>query len=333
MDRFFRGVGLWCVFATAMGCKPAGTVVSFQHNRTGAGTPVAHFGDDSITVEELQERFLEMSPYARARYQTAEQRKEYVEGMARSEVLAQEAIRRGLQNDPDVVEAAKRVMVQKLIQKDAEAKNTPATDTELTEFYEKHKTDYVKPENVRLSEIFLAAPVSDAAARKSKRALADGLLQKAKELPPRDFSAFGKLAHESSEDAMTKPLDGDTRYISVEELSAKFSPELAKAATELKSSGDLSPVIETDKGFYVAKLQGRQAALNLTLDQVKPQLQGRIQNERRQQNFEQLVASLKEKSHYSVDDAALVKVQVDMKAPTKEAKRSPPGFIPGVMGR
>lgn len=325
---------LAAVAAMGLSCsKKTGATVDFRHNRAGTGTPVATFGGDSITAEELQDRFLEMSPYARARYQTVEQRREYVDNLSRSEVLVQEALRRGLQNDPDVIEVAKKVMVQKLIQQDAEAKAGPVSDAELAEYYEKHKTDYVKPENVRLTDVFLAAPASDAAARKAKKAQAQGLLDKAKALPPRDFAAFGKLARENSEDPATKPLDGDMRYLTLEDIGARFAPEVATAAAALKESGELSPLVETEKGFYLLKLQGRQAALNLTIDQVKPQLQGRIQNERRQANFEALVASLKDSAHYHLDEGALAKVQVDMKAPTKEAKRPPPGFGPGALVR
>src|SRR4051812_38297106 len=89
------------------------TELNFRHNKTGEGTKVATFAKDSVTAEELKQRFSELSPYARARYQTPEQKKEYVDGLVRFELLAAEAMKRGLANDPDVVETAKKVMVQK----------------------------------------------------------------------------------------------------------------------------------------------------------------------------------------------------------------------------
>ena len=96
-------------------CSREGPYLDLRHNPTGKGTKVATFAGDSITAEELEQRFMEMSPQVRTRYQTLEQRKEYVEGLARFELLAAEAVRRGLHQDPDVLDAAKKVMVQKLL--------------------------------------------------------------------------------------------------------------------------------------------------------------------------------------------------------------------------
>jgi peptidyl-prolyl cis-trans isomerase C len=323
----FGGVALCCA-----SCDRSGTSVDFRHNRNGKGTPVASLGGDSITTEELQKRFQEMSPYARARYQTVDQRKEYLDGLARFEVLAQEALRRGLQNEPEVVEMAKKVMVQKLIQQELDGKNAAVPENELAAYYDKHKSDYVKPEMVRATALFLMAARADADAVKAKRAQMDALLEKAKALSPNDYAGFGKLAREHSEDAKSKALDGDLRYLSAQEMSAQLGPAVSDAAFALKANGELSNIVQTESGFYLLKLQGRQAPLNLTLDQVRPQLQGRIANEHRQQNFDKLVESLKRKSNYTLDDAALAKVEVDIKAPTREAKGPPPGFLPAGPG-
>src|SRR5215472_8763033 len=163
-----------CSLLSLIGCKgQKGDSMNFRHNKDSKGTPVATFNDDSVTVEELKQRFSEMSPFLRARYQTVEQRKDYVDGLARFELLAAEAHRRGLQNDPEVVETAKKVMVQKLIQKEFDEKQASVPDNEIKDYYEAHKSDYVKPELIRLSEIFFAAPKEDAAARKKKKAQAE----------------------------------------------------------------------------------------------------------------------------------------------------------------
>ncbi|MBX5480623.1 MAG: peptidyl-prolyl cis-trans isomerase [Myxococcaceae bacterium] len=314
------------------GCqKSSSTGMNFKHNRDGTGTPVATFGGDSITVEELKERFAEMSPFARARYQTVQERKNYVEGLVRFELLAQEAAARGLQNDPEVIETAKKVMVQRLIQKELDEKPTPISDAEVAEYYEKHKSDYVKPEMVRMSHLFIAAdPKSpDYAAKKKK---AEELLAKARALQPLDYAGFGQLVTENSDDAKTKPLKGDMRYLSNEELTAQYGSEVAAAAKTLTQVGQVSDLVVTPKGFHILKLQGRQAALNLGVDQVKTQIQSRLLYERRQENFNKFVDSLKQKAGYTLNDAVLAKMEIDMKAPAKDAKGPPPGYIPPVAG-
>ena len=313
-----------------LGCNNGGPAVDFRHNRAGTGTPVATWGNgkDSVTAEELQQRFSEMSPFARARYQTPEQRKEYVEGLARFELLAAEAQKRGLQNDPEVVETAKKVMVQRLIQKEFEEKaGKKLEDAELQAFYEKHKSDYVKPEMLRLSDIFLPA-AKDAPERAAQLEKAKELQAQAAEAPTLDFQVFAKLAREHNQDGRTKPLDGDMRFLSVEELTGQYGTEVATAAQQLKTPGEVSGVVETDKGFYVLKLQARQAPLDLSLEQVKSTLQSRVLYERKTEAFTAFLEKLKSEQSLEVDEAALGKLQLDLKAPAKEPTGPTPGFIP-----
>ena len=313
--RIFANALLVVALTGVTGCKKdSGENINFRHNKDGKGTPVATFGDDSITAEELKQKFSEMSPFIRARYQTVEQRKEYVDNIVRVELLAAEARRRGLQNEPEVVDAAKKMMVQKLIQKEFDEKKGTTTDAEIAEYYEKHKADYVKPETTRLSDIFIASAKGDPDRAKKKKQ-ADEVLTKAKANKPTDSAAYIALVRQYSEDSKTKPVDGDMRFLTETDLTAQFSPQVAAAGASLKQLGDLSPVVETDQGFYILRFQGRQAAINHGLDQVKTQIDSRIKYDKRQQNFNKFVETLKANAKYKLDDAALAKVEVDATPP------------------
>ena len=283
--------------------------MNFKHNKDGKGPAVATWDDDSVSAPDLKQRFGEMSPFIRARYATLEQRKEYVEGIARFELLVGEARRRGLQNEPEVVDAAKKMMVQKLMQKESE-KKAPVTDAEIADYYEKHKSDYVKPETTRLSDIFFAASKDDPQ-RAKKKQLAEEVLAKAKGNKPTDSAAFIALVRQYSEDPKTKTLDGDMRFLTEQDLTSQFGPEVASASAGLKQLGDLSPVVETAQGFYVLRFQGRQAAINHGLEQVKTQIQSRIDFDRRQQNFNKFVDTLKANENYKLNEAELAKVEID----------------------
>jgi peptidyl-prolyl cis-trans isomerase C len=307
---------LFLAFSLLVGCKrnTASDTINFKHNKDGKGTPVATWDDDSVSTEELKQKFAEMSPFIRARYQTLEQRKEYVDGLARFELLAAEARRRGLQNEPEVVDAAKKTMVQKLIQKEFDEKKTPVSDAEISDYYEKHKSDYVKPETTRLSDIFFAASKEDSQ-RPKKKQLAEEVLTKAKANKPTDSAAFIALVRQYSEDPKTKPLDGDMRFLTEPDLTAQYGPEVAAASAGLKQLGDLSPVVETAQGFYILRFQGRQAAISHGLEQVKTQIESRIRFDRRQQNFNKFVETLKADAKYKLDEAALAKVEIDTSPP------------------
>lgn len=310
---------------TTCACESTPGVAKMDFRRTPpvgvtGGAWVAKFSGQSITDAELAQRFAEMNPYARARFQTVEQRRDYVDGVVRFELLAQEAVKRGLQNDPEVVEAARRVMVQQLLKKELEEGTGGVTDAQVAAWYESHKSDYVKPAMTRLAHI---------AFDKANRAKAEAVLEQARALQPLDAAAFGKLARENSEDARTKELEGDLRFLSDDELTAQYGPELTAVAAKLVKVGDLAEgLVETAKGLHVVKLQGRQLALNLSLEQAKPSIQQLLSNESKQERFRALVDRLKKEGKLEVNDSALASMVVDPKAPALPATSPAPGFIP-----
>ena len=277
------------------------------------GTWVAKFGSQNITDAELTARFSEMNPFARARFQTVEQRRDYVEGLVRFELLAQEAVRRNLQNDPEVVEAARRVMVQQLLKKELDEGNGGVTDAQISAWYQAHVSDYVKPAMTRLSHI---------AFKKEDRAHAEEVLAKAKALDRLDAAGFGKLARENSDDTRTRELDGDLCFLSDEELSTQYGPELAAAAAGLAKVGDLAPeLVATPTALHIVKLQGRQLALNLKVEEAKPSIQQLLANESKQERFRALMDRLKKES-------SLAAMVIDPKAPAVPSSSPAPGFIP-----
>ncbi len=303
----------------------AGNVAKVDFRRTppagvSGGTWVAKFGGQSITDAELAARFAEMNPFARARFQTVEQRRDYVEGLVRFELLAQEAVKRNLHNDPEVVEAARRVMVQQLLKKELDEGTGGVTDAQVAEYYKAHTSDYVKPAMTRLAHI---------AFKKEDRAAAEETLTAAKALAPFDAAGFGKLAREKSNDERTRELDGDMRFLSDEELTNQYGPELTAAAAQLVKVGDVAPtLVETAKALHVVKLQGRQLALNLSVDQAKPSIQQLLANESKQERFRTLMERLKKDAHLELNESSLAAMVVDPKAPAVPSTSPAPGFIP-----
>lgn len=304
-------------------CQKGGTPVDFSRKPPKdavGGAWVAKYGGVTLTEGELARRFAELSPYARARYQAVEQRKEYVEGLVRFELLVDEALRRGIQNDPEVVETAKRVMVQRLLAQELEERAKPPSADEVRAYYDAHKSDYVKPAMVRLAHIAFA---------KERRAQAEAVLKEALALPPLDYAGFGRLAKEHSEEERTKPLEGDMRFLAEDELAQKYGAALVPAAQALTQVGQVHPtLVETDTQLHVLKLQGRQLALSLTVEQAQPSIVALLQNESKQARLKALLDGLKDKAGLQVNDGALAGMNVDVKAPAVEAKGPQPGFVP-----
>src|SRR5437588_2489096 len=225
------------------------------HKNEAKGPVVAKVGDDVITADELKHRLDETSPFLRARYNTLDRKKEFLENLIRNELLAQEAVGQGYDKSPAVREQMKRAMIQELIkhQLDAKLSGTDIADEELKKFYEAHLDDFVKPERARVFHILL--PAKDAKQRTEARKRAGALL---KDIDTREkkgeVNAFQSAAMKESKDALSAPMGGDLRFLSRDELAKAYNSELAHAAFELKNPGDKSGPVDTSAGVELVKL-------------------------------------------------------------------------------
>jgi peptidyl-prolyl cis-trans isomerase C len=306
-----------------------------QRGPKKSGPAVARGDGVVITVDEFKSRLKEQSPIIRSRFTTVERKKEFLDGLVRFEVLAAEAERQGLDQDPDVQNAVRKLMVQKLVQRyfqdGAGGKDIP--EAELREYYEKNKAEYFRPARVRVGVVsFLAAPGTPQRAAKSaaaRKADAEIKAQVAK-----NPLAFGQLAQKLSEDEASRSVGGDLGFKSLEELTTAYGDKFAATIFGQKD-GTVSGVLESTQGFHVVRVAGRQEELNRPFEQVKDQLGARLSRERKQKELESWVKGLKEKARVRVDEAALEKIVVDTEAgaagPMGGMRQMMPGGMPGGM--
>ncbi|HSM93459.1 MAG TPA: peptidyl-prolyl cis-trans isomerase [Anaeromyxobacteraceae bacterium] len=303
-----------------------------QRGPKKSGPAVARGDGVVITVDEFKSRLKEQSPIIRSRFTTLERKKEFLDGLVRFEVLAAEAERQGLYDDPDVQAAVRKLMVQKLVQRyfqDGQAgKDIP--EAELRDYYEKNKAEYYRPARVRVAAIsFLAAPGTPA--RAAKAAVARKAAAEVKAQLAKNPLAFGQLAQKYSEDDSTKAVGGDLGFKSQEDLAKAYGETFAAAVFGQKD-GTVSGVLESSQGLHVVRVAGRQEELNRPFEQVKDQLGARLARERKQKELEGWVKGLKEKARVRVDEAALEKIAVDVEPGAGPMGGMPPGMHPGMQG-
>lgn len=279
---------------------------------TASGPVVAKVGDRVFTLGELDAQ-LETQPITRSRLINQERKREFVDNLIRFELLAQEAKRQGLDKDPDVQEATKRAMVQKLTQTRFSDEEAPVTEEEARAFYQEHIHDYVKPERVRASHIFFEAPRGDVNRNRVRAEAERSLAELRRKEAERDRTAFSQLAKTRSDDGSSKRAGGDLSFRTEEELSEMWGADVAKAAFALSNVGDFAPLIETDRGFHVLKLTGRQAALDRPFESVRNQIENRLSREKMTQAFEDFVASLEDKTQIMVDEEVLEQLEGGIK--------------------
>lgn len=293
----------------SLGSGSVGAATSNAH----AGEVLARIGNDTITVGEFQDRINQQSPYVRARYTSMERRREFLDNLVRFEVLAQEAQRKGLDEDEEVVRTMKQVMIQKLMHDAYErsVKLDDITDAECRAYYDAHPEEFNKPEEVRVADIV----VPDEAT--AKKVLADARLKSP------DTVTFRALVAEYSTDPATRLRGGDLRYFDAN--TKELPPEIVKAAFQLGEAGSVSAPVPGPGGLHVLKLMGRRKAITRGFDDVKAQIKNRLFRDKRQQAMEDYVKKLRDAAKVEVHDDLLGQVKID----TAQAAAAPNGTPPG----
>jgi len=277
-----------------------------------SGPVVATVGSETITADDLKKRLEETSPFLRARYNTLERKKEFLDNLIRNELLAQEAEKQGLDKSPAVREQMKRAMIQELIKKqlDERLAGNDIADADLKKFYDAHLDDFQKPERARVFHIFL--PATDAKEKTAAKAKAVYFLKDIEAREKRgETNAFQVTATKESKDQLSAPMGGDLKFLSKDDLAKAYNTELADAAFALKNPGEKSGVVETTTGIELIKLQVKTVALNRSFEDSKESIRGRIARERRSREYDEWVKKLREQTKVSVNDDELAKVVVE----------------------
>lgn len=164
--------------------------------------------------------------------------------------LAAEAIAAGIEKDPNIQAllaiARDRVLSDarlSVIDK-ANMPNDAAASQFAKEAYQADPKRFSAPEEVRVRQILIKGSSADA------RVKAEKLLAEIQ-----GGADFETVAKKNSDDPVTADRGGDVGYFGKDQMVKSFED----AAFELKKSGDVSPVIESQFGFHIIKLVDRRA--------------------------------------------------------------------------
>jgi peptidyl-prolyl cis-trans isomerase C len=202
-----------------------------------------------------------------------ELRKAVLDDMINLEVLAQEAKKKGLDKDPEVIQqthlADQSVLVSAFVQD--YAKNHTISDDQIKQEYEKLKVNLGSKE---YKARHILVDTEDEA-----KAIIKQLGKKGK---------FDKIATEKSKDAGSAAHGGELDWA----VPSNFVPPFANALVGLKKGAYTKEPVKSQYGWHIIKLDDVRDLKMPSLEELKPQIMQRLQ----QQSIQEYVADLRSKA-------------------------------------
>lgn len=245
-------LGLVCV--TSVNAQGGGTVAKVN----GVAIPQSHL---DLVIKAAT---------AQGQPDSAEMRSALRENLITEEILTQEAIKKGLDRNPDVltqIDLARQGILIRAYQADF-MRNNPISDSDLRKEYESVKSQMGDKEY------------------KARHILVE-TEQEAKDLIAalKKGGSFEKLAGERSIDTGSKSNGGELGWSS----AAVYVKPFADALTKLKKGETTSQPVQTPFGWHVIRLEDVRAAVPPSFEEVKQNMQQRVL----QRKFAAMVESLR----------------------------------------
>lgn len=266
--------------------------------------PVAKIDGEEISVGDLERRISGMAPYARVRYSTTAQREELLQSVIVFEVLADEAERRGLKDDPEVLHQMKEVMVRRLLVEEERSKLSPGdiTEAEIARYYNEHTSDYyTEPQRRALvikvrTEKFARDIHAELVAGKSEPDVQKRVL------------AFRKLSAKHSIERGLSTKGGDVGFLPPAN-KLRNNREISRRVFELKEIGDFSEPYQHESIWTIVMLMDKRPERTRPLEAVSGEIRQELYESRRKELREKFIADLRAKAKIEIEEENLAKIE------------------------
>jgi peptidyl-prolyl cis-trans isomerase SurA len=183
-----------------------------------------------------------------------------------------------------------KVIVQAMRQSKVE-NDFVISPTQIQTYYDKNKSAYATPEQVKLRMIVIREGSSgDVPEVGSKKDLAEEIRQKVA-----SGAEFDRMAQMYSEDETTQQAGGDWGWIERNTLNQ----ELTNVAFSLRA-GEVSPVINIENTYYVIKVEARKNAAIKPITDVRDEIEKNLIQQERMKAQQRWLETLRQKAYIKI---------------------------------
>jgi peptidyl-prolyl cis-trans isomerase SurA len=167
-------------------------------------------------------------------------------------------------------------------------KQAVVSESDMAQYYQDHPGDFVHPQRVQVRRIFIAAE-KDQKARREARAKLDAV---------RDELALGSGFAELAKARSQGPEAADGGLVGWVK-KGDLVPELENALEGIKP-GELSPVVESEYGFTLMKVEAREAEGATPYEQARKDIEPLLRKKLGDEHYQKWMGGLRQRSNVRV---------------------------------
>ena len=275
------------------------------------GPYLAMVGNTKITQADLEREIKNLPEFAQKLFEGPEGKERFLNELIKKELLYQEALKKGLDKDPEyqkkLEDFKKLTLIGQLLEKEIESK-AKVTESDAKAYYEKHKAELASISQIKASHILVK---TEAEAKKISEMLKKG-------------ANFAELAKKYSIDTGSAKNGGDLGYFS----PGQMVPEFEQAAAKLKP-GEISEPVKTKFGYNIIKVTDKKMGKPVDFEKVKNAIMQRLSAEKQKEVFDSYVEGLKKTYKVEINKEALSKLAGAEKKEGAEMKPDQAGEAKG----
>lgn len=250
---------------------------------------VVKAGSSKLTKKELQEDIKSLPPQTKLFLASPEGLNRLKDELIKREVLYEEAKKKNMTKSEEfkrkMEEFKKITLINMLLEQEIKTVQQ-VTEQEAKEYYEKNKDMFIKPVEVRLSQIVVK---NEEEAKKVYERIDKG-------------EDFNKIAKELSKDEKTKASGGDIGFFK----KGQLNPQIENVAFSLRK-GQVSMPLTFKGKLYIFKITDVKGTA-VDFEQIKGQLIEQLKAKKQQDWFNSYIDDLKKKYKVEINEKALQEI-------------------------
>ena len=219
------------------------------------------------------------------------------------QILFKEALASGWEKNSDIVAQLERMrqaaIAESYLASISKVPEGYPSDADVKAAYEARKDQLLVPKQLRLAQIYIAAPEGDTAADEKAKARIDAVSKSLKA----SGADFASIARDQSEERETASRGGEVGWIA----EASIQPEIRAKVSALAKGGTTEPIRLAD-GWYVVRVLETKEPHTATLDEIRDRLVLVLRNDRIRQNREAYLAKIQQQNPIALDELSLSKL-------------------------